>query len=65
MPRSVSIRRPARRGVTATQVAVVLALIFLAVFAGAQLLGDRTNVKMGQTASDLSDVSKLPARFGS
>jgi len=54
-----------RRGTTTAQVAVVLVLIFLAVFAGAKLLGTRTNVKMGQTASDLSDVSKLPARFGS
>lgn len=54
-----------RRGVTTAQIAVVLVLIFLAVFAGAQLLGQRTNNKMGQTATDLSDVSKLPARFGS
>jgi hypothetical protein len=54
-----------RRGTTTAQVAVVLVLIFLAVFAGAKLLGTRTNVKMGQTASDLGDISKLPNRFGS
>jgi hypothetical protein len=54
-----------RRGVTTVQIAVMLAVIFLVVFAGAQLLGTRTNTKLGQSATDLANPKNLTTRFGS
>jgi Flp pilus assembly pilin Flp len=58
-------RHPAlRRGVSSVQWCLIAAFVILAVVGGAQLLGTNTSNKMNETATDLSDVSKFPARFG-
>jgi Flp pilus assembly pilin Flp len=54
-----------RRGVTYVQWCVIAAVITLAVIAGVTVMGNRTNDKLNQTASDVSDPAKLTKRFGS
>ena len=54
-----------RRAATATQWCVVAALITLAIVASITLVGNRTNTKLNQTATDIADPTSLTARFGS
>lgn len=59
-------RRYARRAAAAyIQWIVVASLIAMALFVGVQLVGNGTNTKMGETATDLADPAKLTKRFGS
>lgn len=53
-----------RRAVSAVQWCVVAAVIVLVLVASATLLGNRTNTKLNNTASDLSNPSDLTTRFG-
>ena len=55
----------ARRGIANVQWAVVAALVFLAIVAGVTVLGNRTNTKMNQVSTDVTDPSALTRRFGS
>jgi hypothetical protein len=54
-----------RRGLSALEWAFVAGAIFLVVLGTVVVLGNRTNNKMNETATDLADPTKLPARFGS
>lgn len=54
-----------RRGMSNVQWCLIAGFVILAIVGGAQLLGTNTSNKLNETATDLSDVSKLPARFGS
>ena len=54
-----------RAATTYIQWIVVASLIAMALFVGVQLVGNGTNTKMGQTATDLTDPAKLTKRFGS
>lgn len=57
--------RTHRRGVTTTQVAVVLALITLAIVATVSVLGNNTRNRMTQISTDVGNPSSLTTRFGS
>jgi Flp pilus assembly pilin Flp len=54
-----------RRGMSQVQWCLLAALITLGVVAGVTLLGNRTNTKLGETASDLANPQNLTKRFGS
>jgi Flp pilus assembly pilin Flp len=54
----------ARRGATTAQIAVVLAVVTMAVIAGVSQLGANANIKLAQTATDLSNPASLTGRFG-
>lgn len=59
-------RRYARRAAAAyIQWIVVASLIAMALFVGVQMVGNATNTKMGQSATDLTDPAKLTKRMGS
>jgi Flp pilus assembly pilin Flp len=58
-------RRVLRRGMSNVQWCLIAGFIILAIVGSVQLLGTNTSNKLNETATDLSDVSKLPARFGS
>ncbi len=53
-----------RRGATAVQVAVLLALVTMAAVAGISQLGTASNTKLNQTATDVATPSSLVSRFG-
>jgi Flp pilus assembly pilin Flp len=54
-----------RRGVTTVQYCVMAAVIALGVIATVIVLGNRTNTKLGQTATDMANPQSLTTRFGS
>jgi Flp pilus assembly pilin Flp len=54
-----------RRGIANVQWAVVAALVFLAIVAGVTVLGSRTNTRMNQVSTDVTDPAALTQRFGS
>ena len=56
--------RARRRGATTVQYCVMLALIILVVVGTLVVLGNRTNTRMGQTATDLANPQSLTTRFG-
>ena len=58
-------RAASRRGVTTVQYCVMAAVIALGVIATVIVLGNRTNTKLGQTATDVANPQSLTTRFGS
>ena len=62
---SVRSRFTIRRGVSAVQWCVVAAVIALVAVGSVTLLGNRTNNKLNETASDLTNPNDLTKRFGS
>ncbi len=57
--------RNRRRGVSAAQWCLVAVAIFLVIVATITTLGNNTNTKLNQTATDLANPKNLTTRFGS
>ncbi|MCA9188744.1 MAG: hypothetical protein R3E01_35695 [Pirellulaceae bacterium] len=53
-----------KRGISAVQTAVVLALLAAGLFLGVRSLGTNTSSELDQTASEIGDPSSLVDRFG-
>jgi Flp pilus assembly pilin Flp len=58
-------RNRRRRGVSAGQWCIVAVAITLVIVAAITILGNNTNTKLNQTATDLSNPHNLTTRFGS
>lgn len=54
-----------RRGMTTVQIAVMLAVITLGIFASVKSLGTAASTKLNNTAGDVANPANLPSRFGS
>lgn len=54
-----------RRGMTTVQLAVMIAVITLGVFASVRSMGTAARTKLNNTAGDVANPANLPARFGS
>jgi hypothetical protein len=58
-------RRFARpKGISFVQWAVIVVAIAMGVFTTVSFIGTGANTKLNETASDMSNVSNLPSRFG-
>jgi hypothetical protein len=54
-----------RRGLSSIQWIVVASVTFLVIIGSVHLIGQRTDNKLDETASDLTDPSLLTKRFSS
>jgi len=57
-------RSNSRRGLSSIQWIVVASVTFLVIIGSVHLIGQRTDNKLDQTASDLTDPHLLTKRFG-
>ena len=57
------IRRRLRRGITATQSAVILGFIALVIIGSLATLGETVDDDLGDSAGNIADPSTLPGRF--
>jgi len=53
-----------RRGLTTTELLLVLGGIVIAALVGFQLLGGAANTRLNQTSGGIADPSQLPSSFG-